>query len=101
MASNQGWRWRFMGFQSIEEGRVVQAWFNSLPVEAREEITDLFQRLQVVTDRRWRRPEFDPLEGAGGISEIRPNDIRSEAGSSTYRIYGFFGPNKTDYTLLH
>lgn len=90
-----------MGFQSAEEGRIVQKWFNGLPLEARAEIIDILQGLQIVTTRRWGRPEFDPLKGAGGISEIRPDDIRSERGSETYRIYGFFGPDQREYTLLH
>jgi hypothetical protein len=79
----------------------VQDWFNALSVEAQEEISDLLGKLQNVTERLWRKPEFDPLEGAGGISEIRPNDIRGDAGSLTYRIYGFFGPGNREYTLLH
>jgi hypothetical protein len=102
MAANQGWRWTFMGFRCVEDGRrPVQNWFNSLPLEAKAEIIDILQSLQIVTTRRWGRPEFDPLKGAGGISEIRPDDVRSERGSETYRIYGFFGPNQREYTLLY
>jgi|SRR5271170_5291630 len=101
MNGEQRWRWQFMGFESEADGRVVQVWFNGLPEEAKEEITDLFQALQVVTQSRWRRPEFDLLVGAGGISELRPADVRCEAGCLTYRVYGFFGPNKHEYTLLH
>lgn len=101
MNSEERWRWQFMGFESEAEGRVVQLWFNGLSEEAKEEITDLCQSLQVVTQSRWRRPEFDPLVGAGGISELRPDDVRCEAGCFTYRVYGFFGPNEHEYTFLH
>ena len=102
MAANQSWRWRFMGFRCVEDGcRHVQNWFNGLPLEAKAEIIDILQSLQIVTTRRWGRPEFDPLNGAGGISEIRPDDIRSERGVETYRIYGFFGPCQREYTLLY
>lgn len=89
-----------MGFRT-PEGRIVQSWFDSLRSEAKGEIADICQSLQIVTARRWGRPEFDPLIGAGGISEIRPCDVRTEEGCFTYRIYGFFGPEPRQYTLLH
>ena len=95
------WRWQFLGYQSTAEGRPVQAWFNGLPDNDRYEILDLLNTLANVTDKLWRRPEFDPLEGAGGISEIRVPDIRSESGSVTYRIYGYFGPGSRQYCFLH
>jgi len=101
MPSEEAWRWEFSGYESPAEGRVVQVWFNSLSVEAREEIADIFQSLQVVTNRRWKRPEFDSLDGAGGISEVRPASIRCDDGELTYRVYGYFGPNQREYTLLH
>jgi hypothetical protein len=50
----------------------------------------------------WRRPDFDPLEGEDGISELRPKNIRSDSGSVTYRIYGWKGyPTGNSYTFLH
>ena len=67
----------------------MQVWFNALPDVAREEIADLFQKLSAVTDRLWTRPIFDPLDGEGGISEIRPREIRCDEAMSPYRIYGF------------
>jgi hypothetical protein len=43
----------------------------------------------------WRRPEFDLLSGKmREIGEIR---LRLE---KQYRILGFFGPNRSDFTLL-
>jgi hypothetical protein len=102
MPANQNWLWSFMGLRCVDDGlRPVQNWFNGLPLEAKAEIIDLLQALQVVTAHRWGKPEFDPLKGAGGISEIRPENVRSESGSETYRIYGFFGPNRREYTLLY
>ncbi len=94
--------WKFFGFESKEEGRPVQIWFNDLPVEAQEEIIDLCEHIRVRTDRQWRKPEFDPLHGEGGISELRPQAIRGEEGAVTYRLYGCRGiPDKWSYTFLH
>jgi hypothetical protein len=95
------WKWSFVGYESPLEGRPVQAWYNGLDSDARYEISDLLNTLANVTHSLWRRPEFDPLKGAGGISEIRVPDIRNVSGSITYRIYGFFGPRNREYCLLH
>jgi hypothetical protein len=108
MSIEKGWRWDFLGFESKAEGRPVQRWFDSLPDEPdRYEITDLLDALQKVNDRLWPKEVFDPLLGAGGISEIRIPNIRCERDGKvkviTYRIYGYFGPKQYEhsYTFLH
>ena len=75
--------WDFYGFESRAEGRPVQEWFDQLPIEAQEEITDLVEHLRVRVASQWRKPEFDPLDGEGGISELRPTNIRSAGGNYT------------------
>jgi len=105
----QTWRWQFLSFESLAEGRPVQNWFDSLPDEDKWEITDLLDGLQKITDRRWpdegKDRVFDALQGAGGISEIRFPNIKCVRNGKvkiiTYRIYGFFGPYKQCYTFLH
>ena len=99
MLAVETWRWEFLGFESEAEGRPVQAWFDGLRIEAKEEIVDLVQHLMIATAALWRRPEYDPLDGEEGISELRPNDVRCLEGTITYRIYG----SRTDrvYILLH
>jgi hypothetical protein len=107
MDSKKDWRWTFLVFETTDEERPVQEWFNGLHQVPKEEIADLLVYLQNVTTKPWKRPEFDPLKGAGGISEIRFRNISwSEGGvvkTATYRIYGFFGPKecKGSYTFLH
>jgi hypothetical protein len=95
------WKWTFLGFESAHEGQPVQSWFDGLPETDRDEIIDVLVQLQNAINRLWRRPEFDPLEGEGGISEIRIPDIRSSKGVAYYRIYGYFGPSEREYTFLH
>src|SRR5216683_506194 len=105
MIVEKTWRWRFLAFESLREGRPLQEWFDPLPDDDKWEITDLLDALQKVTDRRWPKEVFDPLLGAGGISEIKIPNIKcfrdSEFKIVTYRIYGFFGPYKQCYTFLH
>lgn len=90
------------------EGRPVQSWFDGLPPAVQDEICDLLGYLAKIVDSRWRRPEFDPLDGEERISELRPDDvfIEDEEGNIqtfTCRLYGFFGPpdQRNAYTLLH
>jgi hypothetical protein len=60
------------------------------------------EHLRVKKASRWDRPDFDPLEGEGGISEIRPDNIRGDSGNTTLRVYGLMGyPDRMSYTFLH
>jgi hypothetical protein len=101
----QKWRWEFYCFESVNDGLPVQDWFNGLTTIEREEVLDLLGYLQNMTDRLWRRPEFDPLDGENGISEIRVPELRvSKQGKIekvNYRIYGCRGPGERIYTFLH
>jgi hypothetical protein len=101
------WKWGFLGFKSPDEECPVQIWFDRLCDEDKEAIVDTLLYLEKIIDRRWPEQSFDPLVGAGGISEIKIAEFRSErngiAQRITLRIYGFFGPvnYKRSYTFLH
>ena len=101
------WNWTFLGFESLKEGRPVQTWFDGLPEEEKDEIRDTLVYLEKIIDRRWPEASYDPLSGAGGISEIKVPEFRrlrhGLVQRITLRIYGFFGPNsqKSAYTFLH
>ena len=105
MYRDKTWWWEFLAFRSTAEGRVVQAWFNGLPEDDKYEIADLLDALQKTNDRLWPKEAFDPLKGAGGISEIKIPNIKcfrdGKTKIITYRIYGYFGPYKHCYTFLH
>jgi hypothetical protein len=97
----------FFGIDVEGEGRVVQSWFNGLTVYARDEILNMVLHLERLPMGLWegvgdRSRDFDPLEGDGGISELRPMDIRSDEGNTVYRIYGWMGyPGSKSYKFLH
>ena len=92
-------------FYDIEvdgEGRVVLDWYNGLHPNAQDEILNLLLQLESLPMGLWSRPEFDPLFGEGGISELRADEVSTESGVSFYRIYGWKGfPDNHSYTLLH
>src|SRR5438105_3960907 len=94
--------WEFFGFESVNEGCPVQRWYDGLGIDAQDEITNLVEHLRVMPGGPKERRDFDPLEGAGGVSELRPIDVRTARGNYTYRIYGRLGyPTKHSYTFLH
>jgi hypothetical protein len=101
------WHWQFLCFKSELEGNPVQEWFDGLPDEVQDEIRDLLRYLRSKTNSKWQKPEYDPLDGEGGISELRPRKVScKESGkirTYTCRIYGFSGPReyKHSYTFLH
>ena len=103
MAERTEWLWEFLGFESFSEGQPTQAWFDNLPEDDRFEIVHLLSWLRVRTKHRWTLPEFDPLEGEAGISEIRVPEIRTAEGSVFYRIYGVRGTRELErsYVFLH
>jgi hypothetical protein len=97
-------RRRFLWFDSTDERRPVEKWYKNLHKIDRMEIKATLAWLSRAVGL-WREPEFKELDG--GISEIRPTDIRRlDAGKPTritYRIYGAFGVGecKGAYILLH
>jgi hypothetical protein len=95
------WSWRLFGFESKQEGRPAQDWYDGPPLDHKIEVTALFSYLRNLTTSAWGRPFYDPLMGEGGISEIIIPDIRDELGVAYYRLYGWFGPGRQIYTFLH
>jgi hypothetical protein len=98
-------RWEFFGFESAEEGKPIDDWWNSLPEDSDDHrglIKDILSQLQVTPRDEWEEPFFDPLIGEDGISEIRfIPPIISITGEFHYRIYGFFEEEQLRYTFLH
>lgn len=100
---DQDCKWRFEAFESAEENSPVQSWFDSLPENHRDHIKETLAFLQVTPRAYWEEtPNFDPLIGAGGISEIKLDPLMSGEGRFYYRMYGFFGPEEEgSYRFLH
>lgn len=95
-------RWVFLSFESPKDGKPVQEWYDNLIDGHRNKVKDTLNFLQFTQREDWDRPEFDPLNGEDGISEIRFETIRDVTGKFYYRIYGFFaGDDAESYNFLH
>jgi hypothetical protein len=87
--------WTFAGYETAAGGRIVQDWYDSLPVEEYEELQDTLNYLADTKD--WRRPEFDKV-----TSPL--HEIRSKANCANHliRVYGFFDPKiRRRFVMLH
>ena len=89
--------WSFFGYTTPAGNKLMQEWYDSLPVEARDEITDAISAVQASPNHLWVRPLFDQL--GDGLSEFR---IDAAMVSRKFRIYGYFGPRdeRQAYTFL-
>ena len=68
-----------------------------LGLEAETNLTATLELLQVVDRKYWVRPQFDVLHGRQyhGMGEIRFG-----GDGKSYRIFGYFGPNRMQFTML-
>lgn len=99
-------QWIWLQFYSEGEGHPVQEWLNELKERYPDHfwaIKDQLAQMQITPFSEWEDERlFDPLEGEGGISEIRVVPPIDEGGRSFhYRIYGFANEDRVSYTFLH
>jgi hypothetical protein len=65
--------------------------------EAQNDLAAVLDVLRVLERKFWTRPQFDVLHGKKykGIGEIR-----FDGENKTYRVFGYFGPARLQFTLL-
>jgi hypothetical protein len=74
---------------------MIDDWYGRQSDEVRAALDAALEYLIQRPRNEWRRPEFDLLSGK--MREI--GEIRLKA-DKEYRIFGFFGPGRSDFTLL-
>ena len=89
--------WVFLACPAPGGGRPIDRFVGELGPEAENELSAVLDILRVLERRYWTRPTFDLLHGKKyrGMGEIR-----FDGDNKTYRIFGFFGPNRLQFTLL-
>ena len=89
--------WVFFAFESDMRVRYLDDWVEALSEDEENEFAATLEGLQVLPRHLWRRPQFDLLgEAYPGIGEIRFKVERKQ-----FRVFGFFGPQSMQFTLLH
>jgi hypothetical protein len=91
-------QWRFLAFQYFEESRPLDDWQRALGIESFNKFSAILEHLQVLPRNFWVRPQFDVLHGPQyrGMGEIR-----FKGDGKVHRVFGWFGPERLQFTLLH
>lgn len=98
---NSTWKWVFRCYCKASNGAqgtdVIDEWYQDQDADFQGEMDSTLEFFQNRPNAEWRRPKFDTLEGkqCQGLREIR---IKVKSG--VYRILGFFGPARQEFTLL-
>lgn len=76
----------------------MDQWQQGLEVESFNRFAATLEHLEVLPRAFWRRPQFDVLHGNQyrGMGEVRFKGDRK-----VYRVFGWFGPQRMQFTLLH
>ena len=92
------WNWTFKCYYTASNGAaVIDAWYKRQDEEVQAELDAILEFFQNRPNAEWRRPKLDTLKGqtCKGLREVR---IR--AASGVYRLLGYFGPARQEFTLL-
>jgi hypothetical protein len=74
-------------------------WYASLPVQVQTEIDNVLEILGAT--RKWPKELAKELEGScEGLAEIIVELLGADEQSEHYRLLGFFGPGRMEFTLL-
>jgi hypothetical protein len=98
---SERWNWAFRCYckpsNGVQGADVIDSWYRLQDEEVQAELDAILEFFQNRPNAEWRRPKFDTLTGktCQGLREIRVN-----VASGAYRILGYFGPVRQDFTLL-
>jgi hypothetical protein len=89
--------WTILACPSPGGGRPLNRFVADLGPQAENGFAAVLDVLRTLDRRFWTRPQFDLLHGKKykGLGEIR-----FDGESKTYRVFGYFGPDRFHFTLL-
>jgi len=88
--------WTFYDYVSQSGKNEIADWVrNELSVKGVEKFEARLDYLGAVENHEWKKPYFYPLTDCVGISEIRFLADKKE-----HRVFGFFGPEQNEYTMV-
>ena len=88
--------WTILACAAPGGGRPIDRFVADLGAEAENNLVATLDYLRLVERKYWIRPQFDVLHGE---SYARMGEVRFGGDSKTYRIFGYFGPDRLQFTL--
>ncbi len=89
--------WTILASPAPGGGKPINRFVAELGAESENNLTAILENLRVLERRFWTRPQFDVLHGNG---YERMGEIRFSGDRKAYRIFGYFGPLRLQFTLL-
>ena len=87
--------WNFYDYVAPNGRNIIAGWIDKLSVAAAAKVEARLDYLGGRERGDWTRPYFAPLKNCAGISEIIFVIDKKQ-----HRIFGFFGPDRHEYTML-
>jgi Gp49-like protein DUF891 len=89
--------WLFLAFKSEMGVCYLDDWLDTLTDDEKNQFVATLEGLQVLPRYLWQRPQFATLGNQySGIGEIRFKVERKQ-----FRVFGFFGPQPMQFTMVH
>jgi len=95
---NRGRLWTFLEFVSSGGRPQITDWYSNLPPDVQAVFDDRVGFLAIHERKDWQLPEFRMLRGKEGRAGI--SEIRWDVGGVQWRVLGFFGSSRMQYTML-
>lgn len=89
--------WTFLAYSAPGGGKPIDRFVSALGPEAENDLAAVLENLQVLERKYWNRPQFDVLHGQ---KYKDMGEVRFDGDDKTYRIFGYFGPKRLQFTLL-
>ncbi len=89
--------WTLLACPAPGGGKPIDKFVTELGVEAETSLSATLELLLAVERKYWIRPQFDVLHGE---KYARMGEVRFDGDNKTYRLFGYFGPNRLQFTLL-
>lgn len=87
--------WSFRCYVSPSGRDVIEDWYRQQSDEVQTAFDVVREYLEQRLRDEWRRPDFDLLSGKHRVL----GEIRFKV-DKQYRVFGFFGPGQSEFTML-
>lgn len=86
---------KFKIFLPLKNRGEIREWIHSRGAKPKAKIDYKIRRLEIAPIGSWSRPDFDIMHGYKNLHEVR-----AEFSGIQYRLFGCFGPQPAEFTIL-
>jgi hypothetical protein len=90
--------WTLLSCPAPGGGKPIDRFIASLGAEAENDLFAVLGHLEVLERKFWMRPAFDGITKGKKYRDM--GEVRFSGENKTYRLFGFFGPGRYQFTFL-